>query len=51
VFSGGAAIRLEIECLEAELSDLGPVWSAGKCPDHPVELPGVGVDAPPPPRH
>ena len=25
VFSGGAALRLEVECLEVELVDLGPV--------------------------
>jgi hypothetical protein len=34
IFSGGAALRLEVECLEAELADLGPVWAAGACPDH-----------------
>jgi hypothetical protein len=33
-FSGGGAIRLEVECLEAELVDLGEVFSAGLCPDH-----------------
>ena len=33
-FSGGAALRLEVECLEAELADLGPVWKAARCPDH-----------------
>jgi hypothetical protein len=33
-FSGGAAIRLEVECLEAELADLGEVFSAALCPDH-----------------
>ena len=33
-FSGGAAIRLEVECLEAELVDLGEVFSALLCPDH-----------------
>jgi Protein of unknown function (DUF2948) len=33
-FSGGAAIRLEVECLEAELADLGEVFSAVLCPDH-----------------
>ena len=26
-FSGGAALRLEVECLEAELADLGPAWT------------------------
>lgn len=34
IFSGGAVLRLEVECLEAELVDLGPVWTAGKCPVH-----------------
>ena len=33
-FSGGGAIRLDVECLEAELADLGEVFSAGLCPDH-----------------
>ncbi len=28
-FSGGAALRLEVECLEAELADLGPCLGAG----------------------
>ena len=34
VFSGGAALRLDVECLEAELADLGPVWAAAACPSH-----------------
>jgi hypothetical protein len=34
LFSGGAALRLEVECLEAELADLGPVWTTAACPDH-----------------
>jgi hypothetical protein len=33
-FSGGAALRLEVECLEAELADLGPAWSTECCPAH-----------------
>jgi hypothetical protein len=33
-FSGGGAIRLEVECLEAELVDLGEVFSAMACPHH-----------------
>ena len=37
-FSGGAAIRLEVECLEAELADLGPSWTAGACPSHVVDV-------------
>jgi len=34
IFSGGGAIRLDVECLEAELADLGEVSPAGLCPDH-----------------
>ena len=34
VFSGGATLRLEVECLEAELADLGLVWTTGVCPAH-----------------
>jgi len=35
VFSGGATIRLEVECIEAGLRDLGPVWAAASAPSHP----------------
>ncbi len=34
VFSGGGTIRLIVECLEAQLSDLGPAWSADHAPRH-----------------
>jgi len=33
-FSGGAALRLDVECLEAELADLGPSWTTAACPAH-----------------
>jgi hypothetical protein len=33
--SGGAALRLEVECLECELVDLGPAWTETCCPNHP----------------
>jgi len=33
-FSGGPGIRLEVECLEAELADLGPSWITAACPAH-----------------
>ena len=36
IFSGDAALRLDVECLEAELADLGPVWTTGICPNHPL---------------
>jgi hypothetical protein len=34
-FSGDASILLEVECIEAELKDLGPAWSARSKPKHP----------------
>lgn len=34
-FSGGAAIRLSVECIEAELKDLGAVWATARVPEHP----------------
>ena len=34
VFSGGAELRLEVECLEAELADLGPTWTTAARPVH-----------------
>jgi len=33
-FSGGGVIRLEVECLESELADLGEVFAADACPNH-----------------
>ena len=36
-FSGGAALRLEVDCLELALSDLGPRWRAARQPGHTVE--------------
>lgn len=48
VFSGGAEIRLDVECLEAQLSDLGPAWSTESVPAHDSskaqgETPGEGA--------
>jgi hypothetical protein len=37
IFSGGAALRLEVECLECELADLGPSWTASARPAHEVD--------------
>ena len=34
-FSGGATIRLDVECLEAQMRDLGPRRPCGCKPDHP----------------
>ena len=41
-FSGDASIQLEVECIEAELRDLGPAWRARAKPVHPGEEPGAG---------
>jgi hypothetical protein len=37
IFSGGAALRLEVECLECELADLGPTWDAKARPAHALD--------------
>ncbi len=37
VFSGGGAIRLDVECLECQMSDLGPVWETAAAPTHETE--------------
>lgn len=34
VFAGGGAIRLHVECIEAEMRDLGPVWKTKLKPEH-----------------
>lgn len=34
VLAGGAAIRLDVECIEAQLTDLGAAWSTSSRPDH-----------------
>jgi hypothetical protein len=40
-FSGGGVLRLEVECLEAELADLGPTWVADCRPVHADDKPGL----------
>lgn len=34
-FAGGGAVRLQVDCVEAELSDLGPIWKTPRKPEHP----------------
>src|SRR5258708_25240909 len=46
-FSGGATLRLEVECLEAELADLGPAWGTESCPAHTIEGDVVGESVQP----
>lgn len=36
-FSGGITIQLDVECVEAELRDLGPSWKTRHKPEHPGE--------------
>jgi hypothetical protein len=33
-FAGDASIRLTVECVEAQLADLGPAWSTPHAPRH-----------------
>jgi hypothetical protein len=40
-FSGGAVLRIDVECLEAELADLGPSWSVAARPEHVVDNPNI----------
>lgn len=37
VFSGERAVALDVECLEAAMSDLGPMWSTEHVPDHALD--------------
>ena len=41
VFAGGGALRLAVDCIEAELRDLGGVWAASGRPDHGETPPGA----------
>lgn len=35
VFSGSATLRLDVECIEAQLADMNAAWEAGSKPSHP----------------
>ena len=37
-FSGGGALRLDVECIEASIEDLGPVWESSRVPLHDQEF-------------
>lgn len=43
VFAGGSAIRLDLECIEVRMRDLGPVWEAEGRPDHEAAEAGQAV--------
>lgn len=34
IFAGGGVLRIEVECLEAGLADLGAAWATSCCPSH-----------------
>lgn len=36
-FSGGAAVRLEVECLDAQMRDMGERWGARAAPAHEID--------------
>ncbi len=40
IFAGGGAVRLEVECIEVQLEDLGAVWSTSNLPEHILEEAG-----------
>lgn len=39
-FANGAAVQLQVECIESEMQDLGPMWRAQSMPQHPDEAEG-----------
>lgn len=39
IFSGGAILRLHVECIEGELRDLGAAWSTRAVPRHETDAP------------
>ena len=41
-FAGGGAIRLHVECIEAEMKDLGAAWTTKLKPRHPDAPPDAG---------
>jgi len=43
-FAGGAAIELDVECVEAELKDLGAAWRTRARPNHESADPTAGSD-------
>jgi hypothetical protein len=40
-FADGGAVRLQVECIEAEMKDLGPVWQSKSKPQHPEDDPAA----------
>ncbi len=46
VFAGGGVVELQVECIEAQLSDLGAAWSTESKPEHDLEDVAEAVDKP-----
>jgi hypothetical protein len=42
-FAGGGAIRLEVECIEARLADLGTAWATRNRPSHDLAADEAGA--------
>ena len=38
IFAGGGALRLEVECIEARLADLGVAWATAARPVHDLSI-------------
>ena len=38
--AGGATILLDVDCIEAQLCDLGPRWPVSFCPTHKLDEDG-----------
>jgi hypothetical protein len=36
-FAGGASIRLQVECIDCHLTDMGEPWAGRRLPTHPVD--------------
>jgi hypothetical protein len=41
IFAGGGGIKLHVDCIEAELRDLGPCWATQTKPQHPDDSSGA----------
>ncbi len=41
-FAGDVTVQLDVECIEAEMRDLGPAWRTRNKPEHPGEGEGNG---------
>lgn len=37
VFAGGGALQLDVECIEAQLADLGAAWATQNKPEHDLD--------------